>query len=380
MSFRGNARGRGGGFARGRGGDSFGSRGRGRGGFQSSYGPPASILEMGSFVHACEGEMVCESINPKIPHFGAPMFLENKTTIGRVEEVLGPINQVYFTIKPQEGIVATSFKSGDKFYIASEKLLPLDRFLPKPKPPPGTPKPKRAGGAGRADEDATPEVHNGAQEKQKMLLSSDTGHFSMIKALHLADLITELNGFCGVMSIFSSMRYCLGDASDTGNLWAALAFMPFGLFFDFMDGKVARWRGKSSLMGQELDSLADLISFGVAPAAAAFAVGLRTPLDHLLLTFFVLCGLTRLARFNVTVAALPKDKTGKSQYFEGTPIPTTLSIAAAMAYWVQQGWVLDDLPLGVWAQGTWAEFHPIVGVFLISGCLMISKTLHIPKP
>lgn len=61
------------------------------------------------------------------------------------------------------------------------------------------------------------------------------------------------------MSILSSMRYCLGPPDSLGNMWAALAFMPFGLFFDFMDGKVARWRGKSSLMGQELDSLADLV-------------------------------------------------------------------------------------------------------------------------
>ena len=68
-------------------------------------------------------------------------------------------------------------------------------------------------------------------------------------------------GFCGVMSVFASMRYLLGDPSSHGNLWAALAFMPFGLFFDFMDGKVARWRKKSSLMGQELDSLADLVTF-----------------------------------------------------------------------------------------------------------------------
>jgi CDP-diacylglycerol---serine O-phosphatidyltransferase len=61
------------------------------------------------------------------------------------------------------------------------------------------------------------------------------------------------------MSVFSSLRYCLGSPTDTGNLWAALALMPFGLFFDFMDGKVARWRKKASLMGQELDSLADLV-------------------------------------------------------------------------------------------------------------------------
>lgn len=122
------------------------------------------------------------------------------------------------------------------------------------------------------------------------------------------------------------------------------------------------------------------VSFGVSPAAAAFAMGIRTPMDHLLLTFFVLCGLTRLARFNVTVAALPKDQTGKSKYFEGTPIPTTLSIAAVMAYWVSQGWIHENIPLGVIAKGTPFEFHPIVGIFIISGCLMVSKTIHIPKP
>jgi len=219
-----------------------------------------------------------------------------------------------------------------------------------------------------------------AEDKQKKLLQEDSGHFSMIKMLHLADLITELNGFCGVMSIFSSMRYCLGPPSSHGNLWAALAFMPFGLFFDFMDGKVARWRKKSSLMGQELDSLADLVSFGVAPAASAFAIGLRTPVDHLFLTFFVLCGLTRLARFNITVANVPKDATGKSKYFEGTPIPTSLSIAALMAYWVGQGWTLDNIPLGVWAQGSAFEFHPVVGLFVLSGIMMTSKSIHIPKP
>ncbi|KAL4908111.1 Gar1/Naf1 RNA binding region-domain-containing protein [Aspergillus multicolor] len=118
----------------------------GRGGFQQSFGPPDQVLEMGTFMHACEGEMVCESINPKIPYFNAPMYLENKTPIGKIDEVLGPINQVYFTIKPQEGIVATSFKPGDKVYIGGDKLLPIEKFLPKPKAPPGS-KPKKAVGA-----------------------------------------------------------------------------------------------------------------------------------------------------------------------------------------------------------------------------------------
>ncbi|KKA19772.1 hypothetical protein T310_6238 [Rasamsonia emersonii CBS 393.64] len=105
---------------------------------------------MGKFLHACEGEMVCESINPKIPYFNAPIYLENKTPIGKVDEVLGPINQVYFTVKPQEGIVASSFKAGDKFYIGGDKLLPIEKFLPKPKPPPGAvTKPKKPAGAGK---------------------------------------------------------------------------------------------------------------------------------------------------------------------------------------------------------------------------------------
>lgn len=122
------------------------------------------------------------------------------------------------------------------------------------------------------------------------------------------------------------------------------------------------------------------ISFGVAPASAAFAMGLRTPVDHLLLGFFVLCGLTRLARFNVTAAAIPKDATGKAKYFEGTPIPTTLATDAVMAYWISKGWIHEALPLGTLFTGTLLEFHPVALMFAIHGCLMCSKTIHIPKP
>ena len=78
-------------------------------------------------------------------------------------------------------------------------------------------------------------------------------------------------GFCGFLSILSSVRHCLTlsppnplssssvRADDFTNIYTALLLVPLGLFFDFMDGKVARWRKKSSLMGQELDSLADLV-------------------------------------------------------------------------------------------------------------------------
>lgn len=100
---------------------------------------------------------------------------------------------------------------------------------------------------------------DGAQAKQAMLLAQDTGHFSLVKAMHLADVVTELNGFCGFMAILSAIKYALDDSRNVTHLWLAFFFMPLGLLFDFFDGKVARWRGKSSLMGQELDSLADLV-------------------------------------------------------------------------------------------------------------------------
>jgi H/ACA ribonucleoprotein complex subunit 1 len=91
---------------------------------------------MGIFMQPCEGEMVCSRspAQAKIPYFNAPIYLQNKTQIGKVDEILGPINQVYFTVKLTEGVQATSFKVNDKVYIAPDKLLPLDRFLPKPKP------------------------------------------------------------------------------------------------------------------------------------------------------------------------------------------------------------------------------------------------------
>ncbi|GAN03618.1 hypothetical protein MAM1_0044c03073 [Mucor ambiguus] len=123
--------GRGGGRGGFRGGRGGGRGGFGRGGF--NQGPPAEVVPMGAFVHACEGGMVCKSINAKIPYFNAPIFLENKSQTGKVDEILGPLNEVYFTVKMQEGMIAKSFKADDKVYIGTDILLPIERFLPKPK-------------------------------------------------------------------------------------------------------------------------------------------------------------------------------------------------------------------------------------------------------
>ena len=112
----------------------------------------------------------------------------------------------------------------------------------------------------------------------------------------------------------------------------------------------------------------------------AFSIGMRTPLDQLLLTGFVLSGLARLARFNVTTGNVPKDANGKAKYFEGLPIPTSLTIAGLMGFWASRGWLHHNIPFGTIAQGTILEMHPIVGLFLVHGCCMLSKTLHVPKP
>jgi phosphatidylserine synthase len=79
----------------------------------------------------------------------------------------------------------------------------------------------------------------------------------LCRNFRLADLVTIMNGVCGSFSIFSSARYLL--TNDPDYLWSALAFPLAGLMFDFLDGKVARWRKSSSMLGQELDSLADLV-------------------------------------------------------------------------------------------------------------------------
>lgn len=122
---RGNFRGGRGGFGGGRGR----SGGGGRFGNRYDEGPPESVVESGAFLHDCQGEMVYKmTAIAQVPKFNAPVYLENKTQIGKVEEILGPISEVYFSVKPTEGVVAASFKPGDKVYLGPDKLMPLQRF------------------------------------------------------------------------------------------------------------------------------------------------------------------------------------------------------------------------------------------------------------
>ncbi|NVJ01095.1 CDP-alcohol phosphatidyltransferase family protein [Myxococcus sp. AM009] len=200
-------------------------------------------------------------------------------------------------------------------------------------------------------------------------------HFSMIRTFVLADFVTLGNGFAGAGAILSSMQYLA--SGEVGWLWVAFGLMPVALVMDVMDGRIARWRFKKSPLGADLDSLADVISFGMAPAALAFAVGMRGSLDVAALLYFVACGISRLARFNVTSADL-SDDTGKVKYFEGTPIPTSLALVMVMAAALWAGRIGPDLWGGVWRLGP-LVLHPLALMFVASGSAMISKTLRIPK-
>lgn len=146
---RGGGGGRGGGFGGGRGGGFGGGRG-GRGGFNRNqdYGPPEYVVALGEFMHPCEDEIVCKCVTEenKVPYFNAPVYLENKEQIGKVDEIFGQLRDFYFSVKLSDNMKASSFKKLQKFYIDPMKLLPLQRFLPRPPGEKGPPRGGRGGG------------------------------------------------------------------------------------------------------------------------------------------------------------------------------------------------------------------------------------------
>jgi CDP-diacylglycerol--serine O-phosphatidyltransferase len=201
-------------------------------------------------------------------------------------------------------------------------------------------------------------------------------HFSMLREFHLADAFTLFNGFAGMGAVLAFMEYLVERRSSF--FWLGTALLPVALVMDVLDGRIARWRHKASPLGQELDSLADAVSFGVAPAAMAFAAGMRGGWDALCLIVFVGCGISRLARYNVTASGM-SDDSGKVTYFEGFPIPSSLLLVAILAALAGAGHWQETLPLGALTLGP-ATLHPLALMYLLHGSAMVSKTLRIPKP
>ncbi|WP_211197800.1 CDP-diacylglycerol--serine O-phosphatidyltransferase [Permianibacter fluminis] len=196
----------------------------------------------------------------------------------------------------------------------------------------------------------------------------------MIRNFHLADWFTLGNAFCGMGAVFAAMAFLQTQQRDY--LLLAAGFIPLALVFDILDGRIARWRQEQSAMGRELDSLADIISFGVAPAAIAYSSGMHGLWDALILLCFVACGVSRLARYNITAEAM-SEEAGKVKHFEGTPIPSSTLLVVVLAAAAGQGNLGDALWFGQWQLGP-GVLHPLVLMFALSGSLMIS-TIKIPK-
>lgn len=197
-------------------------------------------------------------------------------------------------------------------------------------------------------------------------------HLSLIRSFHLADLCTLANGACGMSAVLLAIAHRGADHPRV--LLMASGLVVAALVFDVCDGRIARWRQTHGAFGRELDSLADIVSFGVAPAAIAYAAGFDTTIDALILVFFMLCGLSRLARYNVTADALAAGGDAV-RYFEGTPIPSSVLPLGLLMLGVVYG------QTGVIraADGT-AVLHLWTLLFAVSGCLMVSRSLRIPKP
>ncbi|HEY2344612.1 MAG TPA: CDP-alcohol phosphatidyltransferase family protein [Xanthomonadaceae bacterium] len=201
-------------------------------------------------------------------------------------------------------------------------------------------------------------------------------HFTMIRGFHLADWFTIANAACGMGAVLALMGRLAGRNPD--GLFHAAVLIPLALVFDVLDGRVARWRQQQSALGRELDSLADAISFGVAPAAMGYACGLDGRWDCAILIYFVACGVSRLARYNITADALAANDSGKVKFFEGTPIPSSVLLVMLLAFAAWQGHVDAAIWLGHVDLGPW-QLHPLALLYALSGSLMISKTIHIPK-
>ncbi len=199
--------------------------------------------------------------------------------------------------------------------------------------------------------------------------------FSMLRSYALPDVFTVGNAACGTTAIFLCLSFLSHGRPQS--LWAAFLLLPLAIVLDALDGWVARKRGVASMLGADMDSLADIVSFGVAPAVLGYTLGLDGGWDAVLLVAFVVCGISRLARYNVTADELA-DGAGKVRYYQGTPIPTSVAIVAALAIAFARNEVGPRLWLGSVALGPWL-LHPLSLVYLVSGSLMIS-TIKFPKP
>jgi len=161
-------------------------------------------------------------------------------------------------------------------------------------------------------------------------------------------LFTMGNMWCGYACIVNAMR---------GDYETAAPFIGFAYLLDALDGRIARLTGAESEFGLQLDSLADVVSFGIAPAVLAYAWGLSSlgRLGWAVGFLFVACAAMRLARFNIQSAG-----GGDKRYFVGIPSPAAAGVVAATVFFYPSG--LDDYRAAL----------PAIAVVLIPAVMMVS--------
>jgi CDP-diacylglycerol---serine O-phosphatidyltransferase len=193
-----------------------------------------------------------------------------------------------------------------------------------------------------------------------------------LKIYFLPNLMTAGNLFCGFLAITKIVEVRLDSTVDPSypNIRAALLYILLACIFDLLDGRVARMVGKESPFGREFDSLADVVSFGVAPAFLVHRIVLRDvfvdvpELGWLIAAIYLICGAFRLARFNC-LAAMPQSKQNTSGEFTGVPIPAAAGMVASLTLFLIW-WEGKEF-----AVGSWRYILPVLLLFL--SYLMVSE-------
>src|SRR6266498_4790873 len=195
----------------------------------------------------------------------------------------------------------------------------------------------------------------------------ETSHTdARIKIYFLPNLMTGANLFCGFVALTKIVEW---DANGSGyrDIQVARFFILLACIFDLLDGRVARMGGAESPFGREFDSLADMISFGVAPAFLVYRIVLKDVfVQHpefgwFIASIYLLCGAFRLARFNC-LAALAG--TGGGREFLGFPIPAAAGLVASLTL------MMIHLEEGRFAPTQWKYALPVV--LLLLSAMMVS--------
>ena len=198
----------------------------------------------------------------------------------------------------------------------------------------------------------------------------DNSDESRLKIYFLPNLLTAGNLFCGFVALTKIVEANPDADNYVSQINFALIFILLACIFDLFDGRVARWGGAESPFGREFDSLADLISFGVAPAFLVHRIVLRDvfvqhpELGWFIASIYLICGAFRLARFNVLSAYA----TGGGKDFVGFPIPSAAALVASLTLFIM--WVEEkDFP-----KGKWRYLLPVLLLFL--SWMMISQVRY----